>query len=78
MILVTRVKALGIGIDIDNERVGILLYADDIVLLAESEADLQILLDELYNLGQLNKLHVNLEKSNTVHFSTSIYACNTV
>lgn len=65
---VSKVKALELGIQLDDERVGIMLYADDIVLLAESEVDLQRLLDVLSSWCQLNNLHVNLEKSNVVHF----------
>ena len=38
--LVTNIKALDIGIDIEDEKIGILLYADDIVLIAENENDL--------------------------------------
>ena len=45
--LVTDIKALDIGINSDGEKVGILLYADDIVLIAENESDLQLLLDVL-------------------------------
>jgi hypothetical protein len=33
--LVTKIKATGKGVSIDNEIVSILLYADDIVLTAE-------------------------------------------
>ncbi len=45
---ITLAKALGIGVNINNERVCMLIYADDIVLLAETERDLQVLLDALY------------------------------
>ena len=38
--LVELINALNIGIDINGEKIGILLYADDAVLLAESEDDL--------------------------------------
>jgi hypothetical protein len=30
------INALNIGIDIDNEKLAMLLYADDVVLLAEN------------------------------------------
>ena len=40
--LVTDIKALDIGIDIESETNCILLYADDIVLIAENENDLQL------------------------------------
>ncbi|KAK3103953.1 hypothetical protein FSP39_023219 [Pinctada imbricata] len=45
--LVRDIKALDVGIDIDGEKVAILLYADDIVLLGESENDLQLILNVL-------------------------------
>ena len=37
-------KVLNEGIDIGNQRVYILLYADDIVVIAENETDLQDML----------------------------------
>ena len=46
---VTELHTHGIGVNIDGENVAILLYADDVVLLAENEHDLQMLLDVLSN-----------------------------
>ena len=66
--LVTEIKALDIGIDIDDEKIGILLYADDIVLVAENEADLQLLLDILDTWCKRKLLTVNLDKTKVVHF----------
>ena len=40
-------SVIDIGISVENENVCILLYADDIVLLAPNEDDLQTLLDAL-------------------------------
>ena len=46
--ILLSVQALGKGIKLhDDERVSILLYADDIVLLAENENDLQSMLNLL-------------------------------
>ena len=45
--LVERINLTNKAIDIDGETVSALLYADDLVLLAPSEQDLQILLNEL-------------------------------
>ena len=42
--LALRIKSLGKGVNIDNETVSILMYADDIVLIAENEDDLQHML----------------------------------
>jgi hypothetical protein len=38
------------GVDIDGENVPILLYADDIVLIAKTENDLQGMLNVLHKL----------------------------
>ena len=42
-----RMQAVGKGIVINDEVISILLYADDVVLLAENEDDLQYLLNSL-------------------------------
>ena len=42
--LALRIKSLGKGVNIDNETVSILMYADDILLIAENEDDLQHML----------------------------------
>ena len=39
--LALKVDTLSKGVQIDDTRVSVLLYADDIVLMAEPEADLQ-------------------------------------
>ena len=45
--LALKVDALSKGEEIDDTRVSVLMYADDIVLMAESEADLQAILDTI-------------------------------
>ena len=56
------------GIKIDDETVSMLLYADDVVLIAESEADLQSMLDILRICCKSNLLSINTSKSNIMHF----------
>ena len=68
--LVSYLKDLNIGIDIGDTKVCILLYADDIVLLAESANDLQCLLNALSVWCVNNKMSVNCDKSNVIHFRT--------
>ena len=46
--LAKEIKAAGYGISVGNDKVPILLYADDIVLLSESEDDMQNMLDIVY------------------------------
>ena len=46
--LVHEMKPLDVGVNIDGENVCILLYADDVILIADSEDELQTLLDCLH------------------------------
>ncbi len=66
--LALQVSALGKGIPIGNERVAILMYADDVVIMAENETDLQYMLDRLGNWCQANNMRINADKSKVVHF----------
>ncbi|XP_060589316.1 uncharacterized protein LOC132744577 [Ruditapes philippinarum] len=66
--LALYLKSLNIGVTIDDEIVCILLYADDIVLLAETERDLQCLLNGLHDWCSINDMSINTSKSNIVHF----------
>ncbi|CAG2239279.1 unnamed protein product [Mytilus edulis] len=66
--LVSEVKSLNFGIPIEEEKICILLYADDIVLLVENESDLQMLLDVLHMWCHKNDISVNLSKSKIIHF----------
>ena len=57
-----------LGIKIENDLVvSCLLYADDIVLLAESEVDLQALLNIVNVWCSKWRLEVNLLKTNVMH-----------
>ena len=66
--LVAQISSLGLGVDIDNERLAILMYADDVVILGESEEDLKRILDVLNQWCNENELFINPEKSKVVHF----------
>ena len=66
--LVDSVKSLEVGVSVNERIVPILLYADDIVLLAEKEKDLQSLLHVLNDWCSVNGLSVNSDKSNVIHF----------
>ena len=45
-----------------------MLYADDIVLLAETETDLQLMLNLLSDWCCTNLMSINPSKTNIVHF----------
>ena len=61
-------KGLDIGISIGDEKLCILLYADDIALMADNEHDLQLLLNALSTWCDTNDMIVVCSKSNVVHF----------
>lgn len=66
--LAIELKNIGTGVKCGNEYVSVLLYADDICLLAENERDLQQMLDVLYTWCRKWMMNVNTKKSNIVHF----------
>ena len=66
--LAFKIKALGKGIKVGDDMVSILLYADDVVLLASCATDLQAMLDSVSDWCSNNRLLINPKKSNIVHF----------
>ena len=66
--LIVKINSLDRGIDIDGEKIGILVYADDVVLIAENKEELQQMLKELNLCCENNKLEVNINKSKVIHF----------
>ncbi len=65
--IVDDVYAVNVGINIDGINVCILLYADGIVLLSETEEGLQKLLDKVYEWSTKWKIKFNTQKSNILH-----------
>ena len=63
-----EIKHLDVGICMGNFKLCILLYADDIVLLAENEVDLQKMLDVLHAWCCKMRLGINREKTQVIHF----------
>ena len=75
--LAETIKAIGKGISIDNgEKVCILLYADDVILLAESEDDLQAMLNVLSVWCDNNDMLINTSKSKIMHFRATSVPCS--
>lgn len=70
--LVSKIEALNCGTDIGDMKVDVLLYADDIVLLSRTKADMQRLLDEIYEFGARNDLVFNAEKTNFMVINKSV------
>ena len=75
---IQEVKALDVGVALGEERVAVLCYANDIVLLAEREEDMQSLLNCLDNWCRRWEMKVNNAKTKIVHFRPqSIVKTNT-
>ena len=66
--LAERINNLQCGIRIGDDLLSILLYADDIALIAPDEDSLQKMLDVVSDWCSQWKLDVNPSKSNVVHF----------
>ena len=66
--LAKYLKSLNIGVSFGDEKICILLYADDIVLLAETANDLQVLLDALHDWYCTNDMNISSMKIYIVHF----------
>ena len=65
--LIRDMKLLNIGIEI-GEKTCILLYSDDVNLIADTEENLQSLLNCLNEWSARNGLKINKDKSKIVHF----------
>ena len=66
--LATGIKELNCGIEIDAIKLAILLYADDIVLIAPNEVSLQKMIDFVSNWCKKWRMAINADKTQIVHF----------
>lgn len=66
--LLVKIKHLNLGVKFNDSMVSCLAFADDIVLLADSEENLQIMLNTLDDWCSKFQLLINVDKSNVVHF----------
>ena len=66
--LVNEINGLDLGFDIGDRKLSLLLYADDIVMMAKTEEDLQTMLDTLYSWCKRWRVLINAGKSKCMHF----------
>ena len=69
--LAENINALGCGVDIDGEQLSLLLYADDVILIAPTENSLQRMLDTLNDWCHKWRLQINQDKTKVIHFRPS-------
>ena len=68
--LTRHINDVGSGISVGDSSLSILLYADDIVLMADSELELQFLLTRLDQWCRQRGLVISVTKSKVIHFRT--------
>ena len=61
-------KVLNLGVNVNDIIVSILAFADDIVIIAQNEKELQSILKCVENWCTKWRLKVNKDKTNVVHF----------
>ena len=68
------IDATGLGIDINGVtgKLNMLLYADDFALIADTEEDLQKLLNALSKWCKANEMPINIDKTKVVHFQNPV------
>ena len=75
--LAREIKNLNLGVDIDDLQLSILLYADDIALIAPDASSLQKMLDKLCEWCSKWRLTINSEKTKIIHFlPVTLPQCN--
>ena len=66
--LIKEITNLNCGVKIQDRNISILVYADDIVLVAPDPNKLQQMLDLIYNWCSKHRLLINTDKSQVIHF----------
>lgn len=66
--LAFELKNTGGGVNVGNEKICTLMYADDVVIIGDSEADLQNMLQVVNNWCMKWQMVLNQSKTNVVHF----------
>ena len=66
--LAVRIKEMNIGVKMGEIHIPILLYADDVAILSETEADMQTMLNCINEWCEKWSMSVNLKKTQTVHY----------
>jgi hypothetical protein len=63
-----KVNSLNCGVTYDDKQLSILLYADDIAIISETEDGLQRMLNAINDWTNKFRMSINMEKTKIVHF----------
>ena len=66
--LVEEISDLNLGVNIGESILSTLLYADDLVLMADTEENLHTMLNKLYDWCKRWQMKINFNKTNVIHF----------
>ena len=66
--LIKEIKQLSLGVKCGEILVALLMFADDIAIMAETEEDLQCMLNILHSWCESWQLHINTNKTKIVNF----------
>ena len=66
--LITEIKHLDLGIKVNDEKICTLLYADDVVIIGNSEEELQSMLNVVSSWGKKYRIRFSAKKTAVVHF----------
>ena len=66
--LVSEINDIDLGVDLNGVKLSLLLYADDICVLAKNKTELQIMLDTLHKWCKKWRVLMNTEKSKAFIF----------
>lgn len=70
--LSSALEGLGKGVRYGEERLSVVFYADDLLIMAENESDLQEMLDTLHDWCCKWQMKINADKTKIVHFRTPV------
>ena len=68
--LAVRIKQANMGINIGEDKLGLLMYADDMLLMAESSGDLQSMLEIVEGYGKDYNIKYSIEKTQIITISS--------
>ena len=74
--MIEEIEKLNVGIVVGDARISILLFADDIALLARDKKSMQLMLDCLAKYSRKWRFKFNIAKCETVLFGLSDRACD--
>jgi hypothetical protein len=66
--LAEEIKDLDLGVPMDDIKISLLMYADDIVLISDSEEKLQTMLNTIHDWCKKWRVLINTSKSKCIHF----------